>query len=47
MDRTCSIRGRNKNYIHTILQSENLKGRDYFEELGIYGRVIKNWILYK
>jgi hypothetical protein len=25
----------------------NLKGRDYSEDLGVYGKITKNWILGK
>jgi hypothetical protein len=32
--------------VHTTLV-ENLKGRDYLGDLGIYGRVMLEWILGK
>jgi len=31
--------------MHTILKSENLKGRDYLEDLYRYMRTILKWIL--
>jgi hypothetical protein len=31
----------------TKFQSENLKGRDHLEDLGVYGKIILEWILGK
>jgi hypothetical protein len=31
--------------MHTKFWSENLKGRDYLEDLGIDGKIILEWIL--
>jgi hypothetical protein len=33
--------------MHTIFWSENLKGRDHSEDLGVDGRIILEWILWK
>jgi hypothetical protein len=33
--------------MHTKLRSENLKGRDHEEDLGVDGRLILEWILEK
>jgi len=33
--------------MHTILQFENLKGRDRLEDLGIDGKIMFEWILGK
>jgi hypothetical protein len=34
-----------KREMHTAFQLENLNGRDHFEDLGIDGRIILEWIL--
>jgi len=33
--------------MHTKFWSENLKGRDHSENLGVDGRIISEWILRK
>jgi hypothetical protein len=33
--------------MHTEFRSENLKGRDHSEDLGVDGRIILEWILGK
>jgi hypothetical protein len=33
--------------MHTIFWLENVKGRDCFEDLGIDGRILLEWILGK
>jgi hypothetical protein len=33
--------------MYTKFWSENLKGRDYMEDLGVYGKIILEWILGK
>jgi len=31
--------------MHTVFQSENLKGRDQLEDLGVDGRILLEWTL--
>jgi len=45
MGRECSTHGRDE--MRTHFWSENLKGRDHAEHLGIDGRIILEWILRK
>jgi len=33
--------------MHIIFLSENLKGRDYLEDIGVDGKIILEWILGK
>jgi hypothetical protein len=33
--------------MHTIFSLENVKARDHSEDLGVYGRIILEWILGK
>jgi len=33
--------------MHTVFWLENLKRRDHLEDLGIYGKIILEWILGK
>jgi hypothetical protein len=33
--------------MHTKCLSENLKGRDHFEDTGVDGKIISEWILGK
>jgi len=41
----CSTDGRGVNCVKNL--SENLKERDHSEDLGIYGKIILEWILRK
>jgi len=45
MDRACSTCGREE--MHTKFWSENLKGRDLSENLGLDWKIILEWILDK
>jgi hypothetical protein len=42
----CSTRGRYEKYSQKVW-SENLKGRDHSEELGVDGKIILEYILQK
>jgi hypothetical protein len=33
--------------MHTVFLLENLKGKDHSKDLGVYGRIILEWILRK
>jgi hypothetical protein len=43
MSGTCSTTGK----MHTIFWPGNLKVRDHLEDLGVDGRIILEWILWK
>jgi hypothetical protein len=45
MGRECSMSGRDE--MHTIFWSDNLKGRDHLEDLGIDRKKILEWFLGK
>jgi hypothetical protein len=39
----CSIHGRDKKCIKSF--GQNLKGRDHLGDIGIYGRIMLEWVL--
>jgi len=43
----CNIACTDMTEMHTKFCSENLKGRDHLEDLGVDGRIISEWILGK
>jgi hypothetical protein len=45
MGKSCDMHGRNEKVIQNL--SENLKGRNHSEDLGIDVRIILEWILGK